>query len=90
MEKKIAVIARDRQGEAFRMALGLILLDDITEVYVLDRKVEATEGNMHNLEVMKDMDINVYTNFKENEDFEYLTTNEIAKRILNCDNILPY
>ncbi len=90
MAKKIAVIVRDRQGEAMRMGLGIILLDDVIDVYVLDRKFEETEDNMLNLETMKDMDMNVYTNFKENSDMEYLSTEEIAKKITEYDHILPY
>ncbi len=60
MAKKIAVIVRDRQGEAMRMGLGIILLDDVIDVYVLDKKLEETEDNTLNLETMKDMDMNVY------------------------------
>jgi hypothetical protein len=43
MSKKIAILVRDRQGEALRMAVGAILMDDAIDVYVLDRKVEDTE-----------------------------------------------
>jgi hypothetical protein len=90
MAKKIAVLVRDRQDEALRMGVGLTLADDTVEVYVLDRKVADNENNMLNVETMKDMDVKVYTNTRENADLEYLTTEEIAKKILECDNILPY
>ncbi|MEC4685599.1 MAG: hypothetical protein VST71_07700 [Nitrospirota bacterium] len=90
MAKKIAVLVRDRQGEALRMAVGITLMDDIIDVYVLDRKVEETEDNDLNLETMKDMEMNVYTNCKENEDLEYLSTEEIAQKLLEYDHILPY
>jgi len=90
MAKKIAVLVRDRQDEALRMGVGLTLADDTVEVYVLDRKVADNENNMLNLETMKDLDVKVYTNTKENADLEYLSTEEIAKKVLECDNILPY
>ena len=90
MGKKIAVLVRDRQGEALRMAVGITLLDDVIDVYVLDRKVEETEDNTLNIETMKDMEMNVYTNFKENEGLEYLSTEEIAQKLLGYDHILPY
>ncbi|VAX28385.1 hypothetical protein MNBD_NITROSPIRAE02-1419 [hydrothermal vent metagenome] len=90
MAKKIAVLVRDRQGEALRMAVGITLMDDIIDVYVLDRKVEETEDNDLNLETMKDMEMNVYTNCKENEELEYLSTEEIAEKLLGYDHILPY
>ena len=90
MAKKIAVLVRDRQGEAMRMALGIILLDDEIDVYVLDKKLEETEDNALNFETMNDMDMNVYTNFKENSDMKYLSTEEIAKKLTEYDHILPY
>ena len=90
MGKKITVLVRDRQGEALRMAVGITLLDDVIDVYVLDRKVEETEDNDLNLETMKDMEMNVYTNCKENEELEYLSTEEIAEKLLGYDHILPY
>ncbi|HDY71624.1 MAG TPA: hypothetical protein ENH50_08120, partial [Nitrospirae bacterium] len=61
MGKKITVLVRDRQGEALRMAVGITLLDDVIDVYVLDRKVEETEDNTMNIEMMKDLDMKVYT-----------------------------
>ncbi|HEC96961.1 MAG TPA: hypothetical protein ENI58_02185 [Nitrospirae bacterium] len=90
MAKKIGVLVRDRQGEALRMAVGETLMDDIIDVYVLDRKVEETEDNTLNIETMKDMEMKVYTNYKENEGLEYLSTEEIALKLLEYDHILPY
>jgi len=43
-----------------------------------------------NLETMGDMDIKVFTNFKGNENMEYLSTEEIAQKLLEYDHILPY
>ncbi len=90
MAKKIAVLARDRQEEALRMAVGMILLDDQIDVYVLDRKVEDNEQNSLNLETMKEMDMRIYTNTTGNGDMEYLTNKEIAARLLGYDHVLPY
>jgi hypothetical protein len=90
MAKKIAVLVRDRQGEALRMALGITLKDDIINVFVLDRKVEETEDNNLNIETMRDLDVNFYTNYKANRHMEHLSTEEIARKILECDHIIPY
>ncbi len=90
MTKKIAVLVRDRQGEALRMGVGMILADDAVDAYVLDREVEKTDDNDLNLETMGDMDVNVFTNFKGNENIEYLSTEEIARKLLEYDHILPY
>ncbi len=88
--KKIAVLTRDRQGEAFRMALGMILMDDIIDVYILDRKIEDNEDNDLNIQTMNDMDMNVYTNCQDNNNLAYLTTDEIAQKLLDYDLVLPY
>jgi len=88
--KKIAVVVRDRQSEALRMAVGMILLDDIIDVYVLDRKVEDNDQNNLNLETMGDLDISLYTNTKENGNMIKLTTREIADRLLDYDTVLMY
>ncbi len=90
MSKKIAVVVRDRQGEALRMALGIILMDDIIDVYVLDRKVEETEENNMNVETMLDMDMKLYSNNKENAALQYLSTEEIADKLLEYDHVIPY
>jgi hypothetical protein len=90
MSKKIAILVRDRQGEALRMAVGAILMDDAIDVYVLDRKVEDTEENALNLETMGDMDIKTFTNSRENADMEYVATEDIAARLVDYDHIVPY
>ncbi len=90
MAKKIAILVRDRQAEGLRMGVGAMLADDLITVFIMDRKVEETEGNMMNLETMNDMDIKTYTNFKGNENIEYLSTEEIAKKLLEFDLVVPY
>jgi hypothetical protein len=90
MTKKIAVLVRDRQGEGLRMGLGLTLANDIIDVYVLDRKIEDTEGNRLNIEMLGDMKIKLYTNHKGNQDMEYISTEDLAKKVLEYDHILPY
>jgi hypothetical protein len=90
MAKKIAILVRDRQAEGLRMGVGAMLADDLITVFIMDRKIEETENNTMNLETMNDMDIKTYTNFKGNENIEYLSTEEIAQKLLEFDNILPY
>lgn len=90
MAKKIAVLVRDRQGEAMRMAIGLTLMDDLVEIYVLDRKIDNTENNSLNLEMLKEMKLQLYTNCEENMDMKYIPTVEIAHKLTGYDNILAY
>lgn len=90
MSKKIAVMVRDRQSEALRMAIGLILMDDTIDVYVLDKIVESTAQNQLNLETMQDMEMKTYSNIRDNDTMEYLTIGEIAQRLLRYDQVLAY
>jgi hypothetical protein len=90
MAKKIAILARDRQSEAFRMSGGLIMMDDVIDVFVLDRKVSDDASTQANLELVKDMGLNVYTNTKENADLEYISTEDLARKLMEYDIIDPY
>jgi hypothetical protein len=90
MAKKIAVLVRDRQAEALRMGLGLTLANDEVNVFVLDRKVEKNEKNDMNLEMMGDLGVKLYTNCKDNEEMEYISTRDLAAKLLEYDHILPY
>ncbi len=90
MSKKIAVVVRDRQGEALRMAIGLILMDDVIDVYVLDKVIEDTDQNNLNVETLHDMDMKAYSNVAGNTSMEYLTIKEIAGRLLHYDHVLAY
>ena len=90
MTKKIAVLIRDRQSEALRMSLGLTLMDDSIEVFVLDSDLEKTEQNMDTIEFMKEWDINVYSNNTVNEDLQYMPFQEIALKLTEYDHILAY
>ncbi|MFV1973272.1 MAG: hypothetical protein ACC648_06085 [Thiohalobacterales bacterium] len=90
MVKKVAVLVRDRQSEALRMSLGLSLVDDIIDVYVLDGKLAGTEQDQLNLELMREIGMKIYSNDQRNKEVEYLSTREIAHKLLEYDHVLPY
>ena len=90
MAKKIAVLVRDRQGEALRMSLGLTLLDDVVDVYVMGRKLENTGEDALHLETIEDMDMKICTDCNENADIEFIATEDIARSLLEYDHVLPY
>lgn len=90
MKKNIAVLVRDRQGEALRMALGLALADDAVDVYVLDRKLADTADNRLYLATLKEFEFRIFTNQPENEGLEYLSVQQIAQRLPQYDHTLPY
>jgi hypothetical protein len=90
MPKKIAVIVRDRQSEAFRMAVGLTLEDDEVNVFVMDNKLDdSDEGVSLNVETCNDLDVKIYSNNPENN-FEQMSTDDIARALVNYDTVLPY
>lgn len=90
MGKKIAVLVRERQGEALRMSVGVTLMDDTIDVYVLDKKVESNDDNDLNLETIKDMDMKLATNTKENATMDYVSNADLAAKLLEYDHIVPY
>ena len=88
--KKIAVIVRDRQGEALRVSGGLTLADDTIEVFVLDRKLNKSDPEIVKpLELVNDLDLKIYSNNPENGD-TVITLEEMAKRLLEYDIVVPY
>ncbi len=90
MSKKIAVIAREKQAEAFRMSVGLTLADDQPTVFVMDKKVVEDEGVALNVETLGDLDVKIYTNTAENSNFELKSNEEIARDLVNYDAVITY
>ena len=90
MSKKIAVVVRDRQAEAFRMAVGLTLEDDEVNVFVMDKKLDASDEAVSlNVETCNDLDVKIFSNNPENN-FEQMSTDDIARALVNYDSVLPY
>jgi len=88
--KRIAVVVRDRQGEALRVAGGLTLADDTIEVFVLDRKLDKGNSEIAQpLELVSDLDLKVYSNNAENG-FTTITLEEMGKKLLEYDIVVPY
>lgn len=88
--KKIAVIVRDRPDEALRVAGGLTLADDTIDVFILDRKLDKTAPEIAQpLELIGELDLKVYSNNPENE-YTTITLEEMAKKLLEYDIVVPY
>jgi hypothetical protein len=88
--KKIAVIVRDRQGEALRVSGGLTLADDIIEVFILDRKLDKDSPAVAQpLELVTELELKVYSNNPENG-YTTIMTEEMAKKLLEYDFVVPY
>jgi len=88
--KRIAVIVRDRQGEALRVAGGLTLADDTIEVFVLDRKLDKDIPEVAQpLELVMELDLKRYSNNPENG-YTTISLEEMAKKLLEYDVVVPY
>jgi len=87
--KKVAVIVTDRQQEALRMAVGLTLADGKVSVFIMDNKVEPGEMNDLNLETLRDMDAEIYSNVPDSR-LQLVSTDEIASRLADYDAVIPY
>lgn len=90
MARKIAVLVRERRSEALRMSLGLTLVDDTVDVYVLDGKLDPTEGDEVNLELMEELEMEIFTNHRGNQGMKYLSTDELALKLADYDHVIPY
>lgn len=89
MPKKIAVLVRDRQAEALRMAVGLTIADDEVSVFIMDEKLGQDEFVAMNLEILKEVGVKIYSNNPGN-DFEQMSTGDIARALLHYDSVIPY
>ena len=88
--KKIAVVVRDRQGEALRVALGLTLVEDTVEVMILDRKLDKSNPEVARpLELITELDLKIYSNNPENG-YTTISLQEMAKKLLEYDVVVPY
>lgn len=90
MTKRIAMIVRDRQSEALRVAGGLTLMDDIVEVFVLDRKLDAADPEVARpLELVNELELKVWSNVGQ-DGAERITLEDMAKKLLDFDVVVPY
>jgi hypothetical protein len=88
--KKIAVIVRDRPAEALRVAGGLTLADDTIEVFVLDKKLDKSNAEIAApLELVTELELKMYSNNPENG-YTAITLEEMAKKLLEYDIVVPY
>jgi len=88
--KKIAVIVRDRQSEALRVAGGLTLADDIVDVFILDNKLDKNNAEIATpLELSTELDLKMFSNNPENG-FTTITLEDMAKKLLEYDVVVPY
>lgn len=90
---KIAVIIDEgdahRQSEALRVALGLTLCDDTVDVYILDKELKRDEYVDKNLAMLESSGGEIYSNNEKN-DFRKMAVDEIGRKLVEYDVIVPY
>jgi len=89
MAKKVAILVRNREGEALRMAVGATLADDEINVFIMDKKIEHNEDNDLNLETLTDLDVKIFSNNPANP-YTQKSTEEIARMLSEYDIVIPY
>jgi hypothetical protein len=88
-KKRIAVLVRDRQAEALRMAIGLTLANDEVHVFVMDRKLDESAVITLNIETLKELSVPLCSNNPQNN-VEQMSTEKIALALVNYDLVIPY
>lgn len=88
--KKLAVIVRDRQGEALRMSLGLVLADDEVTVYNLGAPIERNDDNNLNIESLEMMDCKLFSINQADEGFEQINMQQVPLKLLEYDHVIAY
>lgn len=87
---KIAVIVRNRQGEALRMSVGLTVLNDTVDIFITEKfKKNNKENSEKHLEAIMDLKLKVYSIVPGSE-FAYISPEEMADKLLEYDRVLPY
>lgn len=72
------------------MSIGLILMDDVVDIFVLNNKLEHTDKTTLNLETIKEMEMKIYSNVEQGEDVDFIPTPELAAKLLTYDHVLAY
>ncbi len=88
--KKLAVVVRDRQAEALRMSLGLVLADDEVTVFNLGTPIERNDDNNMNIESLEMMDCKLFSVNEADEGFEQINMQQIPLKLLEYDHVIPY
>jgi len=95
MGKRVAVITRDRdrQFEALRTSLGLLLEHHRVSLLVLDHEIECSERFLDNLGFIDEMDGDRYSDHPANVDrhgFRPLEPEQMAQLLAAHDLVVPY
>jgi hypothetical protein len=88
--KTLAVVVSDRQDEALRMSLGLVLEGDEVSVINVGDAIAANDGNETNIMALSEFDVNLLSVNEADSDFETITMQDIPAKLAEYTHVLPY
>ncbi|MHB0866250.1 MAG: hypothetical protein ACYC6B_01690 [Thermoleophilia bacterium] len=88
--KKIAVLVRDRQGEALRMSLGLTLADDAVTVINIGAPIEANDDNNLSIESLEMMECELFSVNEVDANFQQISMQQLPEKLLEFSHVIPY
>lgn len=89
MDKRLAVIIRDRQSEAFRMSIGLTILEDRVDIFLTKPLLKDTETALQ-LEGAIEVGIPILSTVLEEPRFPSISMEEMAQSLLKAEHIIAY
>jgi len=89
MSKRIAIVTRERQAEAIRIASGLLLLGDEAEVFVPGTLFQEDDATVAQLKICAEFDLPVYSSHPEAPEALRLSPDELAQKLSTFERILP-
>ena len=95
MGKRVAVVTknRDRQFEALRSGLGLLLEGHLVSVFVLDHEIDSSEAYVDNLGFLDEMEGDRYSNHPVNVErhgFLPISWREAGRMLAEHDLVIPF
>ncbi len=72
------------------MALGLLLLDDVADLFLMDCLLEDDPRIQTHIKTALEMEMKMYANSANSDPFKILSNEDIAARLLDYDAVLKY
>ncbi|MDX2470454.1 MAG: hypothetical protein QNL04_07755 [SAR324 cluster bacterium] len=86
MSNKYAIVTETRQGEAFRVGLGLILLDDEVEIFVVNHPLSTGDMAKSQYANIKEMEIPLHFVGSDGD----LSLEELSNRLTEFTQVIPF